>query len=149
MPVQHVRKPGWSPTAALGQQDGQNAATNALDIGFPAGVNVWCDLEGVGKAVVPQDVIDYCEAWFNAVAAAGLVPGLYVGYGTQLTGQQLYELSFQHYWRSQSSVPEIPGRSYQVLQLFPSVTANGIAIDMDITRTDGANGSAQWLRVAT
>jgi len=147
MPVQHVRKPGWSPSASLGQQDGQNAASNAQDVGFPAGVNVWCDLEGVGSSASPQDVIDYCQAWYTAVDSAGFVPGLYVGYGTLLDGQQLLDVSFQHYWKSQSKVPAIPGRGYQLIQFLPSVTAYGIAVDLDITQTDAKGGQSQWLRV--
>jgi len=147
MPVQHVRKPGWSPNQALGQQDGQAAAANAQTVGFPAAVNVWCDLEGVSSSAQPQDVIDYCRAWHEAVRAAGYIPGLYVGAGTLLTGQQLYDLPFQHYWRSQSRVPEIPNRGYQVLQLFPSIEANGVSIDLDVAQTDQEGGAAQWLRV--
>ncbi len=132
MPVQHVRKPGWSPSAILGP-----------------GVNVWCDLEGVGGGASPQDVIDYCQAWYTAVDSAGFVPGLYVGDSAQLSGQQLFDLSFQHYWKSQSRVPAIPNRGYQLIQFLPSVTAYGIAIDMDITQTDAKNGQSLWLRVAT
>jgi len=148
MPVQHVRNPGWSPNAPLGQQDGQNAASNAQDVGFPVGVNVWCDLEGVGNSVSPQDVIDYCQAWYTAVNAAGFVPGIYVGFGTKLTGQQLFDLSFQHYWKSQSTVPAIPERGYQLIQFLPSTTAFGVAIDLDITQTDGKGGKSRWLRLA-
>jgi hypothetical protein len=148
MPVQHVRNHGWLPSASLGQQDGQNAASNAQDVGFPVGVNVWCDLEGVGNSAAPQNVIDYCQAWYSAVDAAGFAPGLYVGYGTKLTGQQLYDLSFQHYWRSQSTVPEIPNRSYQLIQFLPSITAYGIAIDLDVTGIDDEGGQSQWLRLA-
>lgn len=149
MPVQHVRKPGWLPSANLGQQDGQNAASNAQDVGFPGAVNVWCDLEGVGSSAAPQDVIDYCQAWYSAVDAAGFLPGLYVGYGTKLSGQQLYDLSFQHYWRSQSTVPQIPHRGYQLVQFLPSITAYGIAIDLDVTQRDDAGGQSQWLRLTT
>jgi hypothetical protein len=151
MPVQHVRNvaTGWSPTASLGQQDGQDAATNAQDIGFPPGVNVWCDLENVVKTAASQDIIDYCQAWYSAVDSAGYIPGLYVGFGTQLSGQQLHDLSFQHYWKSASSVPEIAPRGYQLFQLFPSLTANGIGIDVDVTQTDGEGGVPQWLRMAT
>jgi hypothetical protein len=149
MPVQHVRQPGWLPTASLGQRDGQNAASNAQDVGFPPGVNVWCDLEGVRNGASTQDVTDYCEAWHSAVSAAGYAPGLYVGSAARLSGEQLFALSFQHYWRSQSSVPEIPNRGYQLIQLFPSVTAHGIAIDLDVTQADNRGGQAQWLRFAT
>jgi hypothetical protein len=148
MPVQHVRKPGWSPSALLGQRDGQNAATNAQQVGLPPGVNVWCDAEGVSSAATPQDVIDYCQAWHSAVEIADYIPGLYVGCDTKLTGEQLRDLSFQHYWRSQSSVPEIPHRGYQIIQLFPSISAVGIAIDLDVTQTDREGGQAQWLRLA-
>jgi len=147
MPVQHVRKAGWPPSQSLGQQDGQNAAANAQDVGFPAGVNVWCDLEGVGSPARDEDVIAYCEAWYETVAAAGYVPGLYVGAGALLTGQQLYGLSFQHYWRSGSDVPDIPARSYQLFQLFPSVSVGGVGVDLDVATNDKLGGKAQWLRV--
>jgi hypothetical protein len=143
-----VRKPEWSPSALLGQRDGQNAATNAQQVGLPPGVNVWCDVEGVSSAATPQDVIDYCQAWHSAVEIADYIPGLYVGCDTKLTGEQLRDLSFQHYWRSQSSVPEIPHRGYQIIQLFPSISAVGIAIDLDVTQTDREGGQAQWLRLA-
>ncbi len=149
MAVQHVRNPGWSPSAIMGQQDGQNAASNAEQIGFPSGVNVWCDLEGVNKTAAPQDVADYCQSWYNAVNSAGYIPGLYVGYQAILNGEQLYGLSFQHYWRSQSTVPAIPNRGYQLVQFPPSVTANGIAIDVDFMQADSEGGQAQWLRVTT
>jgi len=147
MPVQHVRRQGWSPDQNLGQQDGQNAAQNSQFVGFPAGVSVWCDLEGVNAAAHAPDVIDYCEAWYEAVLAAGYLPGLYVGACAQLTGQQLSDLSFQHYWRSQSRVPEIPNRGYQLVQLFPSIEINGVSVDIDIAQDDKKNGQAQWLRL--
>jgi hypothetical protein len=147
MPVQHVRSPGWSPTQNLGQQDGQNAAQNAQVVGFPAGVSVWCDLEGVDRATPARNVIDYCEAWHEGVRAAGYVPGLYVGAGAVLTGRQLLDLSFQHYWRSQSRVPDIPTRGYQLIQLFPSIEINGVGVDIDIAQNDQEGGQAQWLRI--
>jgi Domain of unknown function (DUF1906) len=148
MPVQHVRASGWSPKQSVGQQDGLNAATNAKDIGFPEGINIWCDLEGVNRSAQAQDVIDYCGAWYQAVNSAGYIPGLYVGAACVLTGQQLFGLPFQHYWRSQSNVPEIPTRSYQMLQLFPPVFVNGIWVDVDITQTDKLGSQPQWLRVS-
>jgi hypothetical protein len=149
MPVQHVRNPGWSPSATLGQQDGQIAASNARQIGFPFGVNVWCDLEGLIKTTAPHDVIDYCQSWYNEVDSAGYIPGLYVGYEAILNGDQLYGLSFHHYWRSQSTVPSIPNRGYQLIQFLPSVTANGITIDVDFTQSDNQSAQAQWLHLPT
>ncbi len=146
MPVQHAHPARWVPTQLLGQQDGQDAAANAHTIGFPDGVNVWCDLEGVNSSSTHQDVIDYCTAWYNAVAAAGYTPGLYVGAGQLLTGAELYSLPFQHYWRSPSLVPDVQIRSYQVFQLSPSVKVNGIPVDLDVTKNDKKEGTAQWLR---
>lgn len=145
MAVQHVRKPGWQPTEALGQQDGSHAAQNAAAIGFPAGVNIWCDLEGVLKGTDPQDVTDYCNAWFTEVAGAGFVPGLYVGDSCILDESQLFDLKFQHYWRSQSNVPNVRSRGYQLIQLYPEVKKNGIGIDIDIAQNDYKKGQALWL----
>ena len=146
MPVQHFRTAS-SPNQSLGRQDGQNATANAQSVGFPAGVNLWCDLEGVDPAAQAQDVIAYCEAWYQAANAAGYVPGLYVGAGALLTGQQLYDLSFQHYWQSASIVPDIPTRGYQLLQLWPPISINGVWIDLDVAQNDNLGGQAQWLRV--
>jgi len=147
MAVQHVRSEGWSPSAALGQSDGTNAAANATAIGFPAGVNIWCDLEGVSGAAAAQDVIDYCTAWYQAVLAGGFVPGLYVGANAGLSGQQLYDLPFQHYWKSESAVPAIPVRGYQMIQTLVPQPVNGIGIDKDVTQTDQQGGQALWLAV--
>jgi hypothetical protein len=149
MPVQHVLDPGWSPTQALGQEFGQNAAANAQQIGFPAGVNLWCDLEGVAPQILAQDVINYCQGWYQAVDSAGYVPGLYVGAGALLSGQQLYNLTFQHYWQSASSVPSLPGRGYQLLQLLPSISLNGVPVDLDFCLADSEGGLPIWLRIAS
>jgi len=81
------------------------------------------------------------------VQAGGYVPGLYVGARALLTGQQLADLSFQHYWRSQSRVPEIPNRGYQLVQLFPSIEINGVSVDIDIAQNDEKGGQAPWLRL--
>ncbi|SRR5260370_558731 len=148
MPVQHVRRAGWLPSQNLGKHYGQDAGTNAQNVGFPAGANVWCDLEGVNSQAAQQDVIDYCEAWYAAVNAAGYIPGLYVGARALLNSQQLSDLSFQHYWRSLSHVPIAPSRGYQLIQFFPSITAHGIDIDLDATQDDQEGGQVQWLRTA-
>ncbi len=113
----------------MGQQDGTNTANNALAVGFPQGVNVWCDLEGVNSSSTAQDVIDYCTSWYDAVSAQGYVPGLYVGANAILTGDQLYyNLPFQHYWQSCSEVPALPVRGYQMVQTLVQQPVNGIGI---------------------
>ena len=146
MPVQHVRAAGWSPDQPLGQQDGQEAASIAQTIGFPGGVNIWCDLEEVNITANAQDVIDYCQGWYGAVRAAGYSPGLYVGAATLLTGQQLFDLPFRHYWRSSSSVPDLPSRGYQLIQFSPTIQLNGIPVDLDVALPDNRADSARWIR---
>ncbi|MFJ3368098.1 DUF1906 domain-containing protein [Pseudomonas sp. NPDC086251] len=145
MPVQHVRASGWQPNTALGQEDGSHAVMNTQAIGFPAKVNVWCDLEGVSGAATVDDVANYCNAWYSAVSSAGYLPGLYVGSEAGLTSQQLYDLSFQHYWQSCSTVPVVAVRGYQMVQTFVADPVNGIGIDDDLTQTDSEGGQAQWL----
>lgn len=149
MAIQHVSKPGWVPTEALGSQFGAAAAENAQLIGFPSGVNVWLDLEGVRSGVASEDVIAYCNAWFSAVSAAQYRPGVYVGSDCVLTGDALYwRLRTQHYWRSgSSSSPDIPQRGYQLIQRITSAPdiVGGIAIDRNVSMADAMNGSAFWL----
>src|SRR5258708_10296598 len=95
MPVQHARKQGWSPNQTLGQQDGQEASASAETVGFPDRVSLWRDLEGVNSSAQAQDVIDYCEAWYEAVSAAGYIPELHVGAEGILHRSQPYDLSRQ------------------------------------------------------
>ena len=99
MIVQHVAPEGWTPTVKDGASYGSTAAAESTNVGVPPGVMVWCDLEGVAPTAPAQQVIDFCNAWHSAVAAAGFVPGLYVGFGAGLSPTQLYrDLRFTHYW---------------------------------------------------
>ncbi len=146
MPVQHVSASGWMPGQSLGTTYGTDAAANAKSVGFPPGVNVWCDLEGVSSDATAQDVIDYCNAWYDAVHSAAYVPGLYVGANSILTGDQLYhDLEFAHYWRSESRVPTVAVRGYQMIQKYRSEPVYGIGIDEDTTQDDNLGSQVQWL----
>lgn len=148
MAVQHVANEGWVPSASLGTTNGSNAANNAKSVGFPPGVNIWLDLEGVATGTSAQTVIDYCNSWYAPVAAAGYVPGIYVGANCILSGSQLYnDLKFQHYWQSLSNVPSIPTRGYQMVQSLVSQPVNGIGIDQDVTQTDQLGGTVLWLKL--
>jgi len=145
--VQHVLSAGWTPTQQLGTEYGTNAARNATSIGLPHGMNIWLDLEGVNPTTPPQQVIAYCNAWYDAALAGGFVPGIYVGAGCGLTGTQLYRnLKFQHYWKSMSKVPTIPNRGYQLVQGFVKDPVFGVGIDSDSTQTDQKGGTVLWLK---
>jgi Domain of unknown function (DUF1906) len=151
MPVQHVKNPGWSPTASLGAEYGANAAAFSQQIGFPAGVNVWCDLESVASGTAASDVAAYCNEWYDAVADAGYAPGVYVGYEPGLTGAQLYgKLRFQHYWAAYNvdGISKPSPRGWQMVQSVGSGTIAGItteSYDADTTHVDALGGQVLWL----
>ncbi|HEY2070173.1 MAG TPA: DUF1906 domain-containing protein [Rhizomicrobium sp.] len=143
MAVQHVAASPWTPTGALGTEYGNNAVSCSQEVGLPAGMNIWLDLEGVAQGTPAQTVIDYCNAWFGPVAAAGYVPGLYVGANAILDADELYwDLNCQHYWKSGSSVPNVAVRGYQLFQRIPP---GGEDIDQDVTKADQLGGNALWL----
>lgn len=146
MVVQHVLSWGWSPSGSLGTEYGTNAAKFATEIGIPPGVNVWCDLEGVAAGTSSQDVINYCNNWYDAVFKAGFAPGVYVGASCGLSSSQLYNsLKFSHYWKSGSNVPDVMTRGYQLTQFDLNSSVNGIQIDKDLTQDDELGGQVQWL----
>jgi hypothetical protein len=118
-----------------------------LQIGFPEGVNVWLDLEGPKSRTPHETMIAYCNAWFAEVESAGFVPGVYVGAGGILSGNELFwRLTTKHYSKSGSGVPDIPHRGYQLIQtIIRNDKIDGIAIDRNLTKNDEFGGSVLWL----
>lgn len=100
MAVQHVEsETNWVPTDAKGDGYGNAAAEAAKAIGLAPGVTVWLDLEGVAVGTDPEQILRYCNRWFDQVAGAGFQPGLYVGWHSGLTPDQLRtRLKFTLYW---------------------------------------------------
>ncbi len=154
IPVQHVLQAGWSPNGALGTAHGRAALQNARQLGIPAGVNVWCDLEGIKQGTSDQDIIDYCNAWYDAVRSggAGYEPGLYVGFDAFLDSTQLHEkLQFTHYWSAPNATP-VARRGYQLIQLLPldrKLDGVDVNVDVDVTQQDQQGDSVLWLAPAT
>src|SRR5215212_7819026 len=113
----------------------------------PRRVNLWLDLEGIHHAASSEEVIQYCNAWFDKVATAGFLPGIYVGANAILSGDELYwRLRTKHYWRSGSAVPDIPHRGYQLIQrIVRGDTPFGVEIDRNVTKNDAFGGAAVWL----
>jgi hypothetical protein len=154
MVVQHVLDPGWTPTQSLGAEYGANAAAFSQQIGVPPGVNVWLDLEGVSTSAAASEVTAYCTAWYDAVSSAGYVPGLYVGWEPGLTGGEIYDLPFDHYWGAYnvdgSSIPY--PRGFQLQQHEGTGgTIGGLTTetyDDDDTETDAEGGTPLWLTLA-
>jgi hypothetical protein len=139
MVVQHPDLPGWVPTPDLGNEYGRCAAQFAIEAGIIAGVNVFLDLEGIAAGTNPQDIVDYCNNWFNQAAAAGYEPGIYIGYDVWLSPDDLYsKLRFNHFWRAGGDIPDVANRGYQMIQ---TIAGN---FDSDVTQNDNLGGCVVW-----
>jgi len=145
MPVQHVAGAGWVPSESLGTSYGQYAVQNAQAVGLPAGISVWLDLEGVAAGTPAGTIQDYCNAWYDQVAAAGYVPGLYVGANCGLTGTQIVGTAFRHFWQSGSSVPAISTGYCMVQKISGSYVIDGVSYDLDTIQTDEYGQTPVWL----
>ena len=108
---------------------------------------VWCDLEGVTVGTPAAQVIDYCNQWHAAVAGAGYVPGLYVGFHCGLDATQLYRaLRFSHYWGAYNlNADEMPiVRGLQMKQSLckppDAVPGHTFEFQVDTVRADALGG---------
>lgn len=117
MIVQHVALPKWPATEQLGTAYGSVAVREARAVGYPKGATLWCDLEETKGT--HEDVIAYCNAWYDQVFFGGYEPGLYVGYSAVLTADELYrKLKFRRYWSAYNlDAPDFPAvRGVQMRQ---------------------------------
>lgn len=143
--VQHVERSPWVPDVALGVNYGSHAVGNARSAGLPIGVNLWLDLEGVAPHTPAADVSAYCSSWFTTVAAAGYVPGLYVGASCILNTSQIEALPFRYFWQSGSIVPPLPRRGYCMVQDRQPQTLGLVKYDLDTIHTDFLGNTPLWL----
>jgi hypothetical protein len=143
--VQHVDSPPWSPTAALGTAHGAYCAAYAKEIGYAAGGSIYCDLEEVAAGTTAQQVIDYCNNWFDRVQSAGFTPGLYCGWNIVLTAEQLYyPLKFKSYWKAYNYDNGIAVRGFQIVQ-HPQETLAGMDFDPNTIGPDDIGGLPMFL----
>ena len=143
--VQHCPpKPGIQATKELGTEYGKNAVLFSNEAGYKTGCIVYLDLEDVTPGTSKQSIIDFCNAWYEQVQV-GYTPGVYVGFNTFLTGDELYhKLRFQHYWRSLSKVPDVLKRGYEMVQSACGAV-NGIQIDNNIVTGDRLGNSPVFM----
>lgn len=153
MVVQHVAAPGWRASRDLGEKYGAIAAHETSLVGVPPMVHVWCDLEGVATDCPPDDVIAFCDAWYDAVDAAGFAPGLYVGDCCILSPDELYGLKFSAYWSAynlnRDALPAVRGVCLKQSVAHPADWVAGFdsqTMDVDTIHTDALGGSPTlWL----
>lgn len=68
-------------------------------LGIPTAVTSWLDLEGLDAWNTPVDQLAaLINDWASKIAAAGWMPGLYVGSPQPFTGPELYALKVVRYW---------------------------------------------------
>lgn len=145
MIVQHVKSAeNWVPSGSLGANYGSVAAAEARRVRIGVGVCVWCDLEGVESGVPHLNIVEYAKNWYAQVAAAGFIPGLYIGWHNDLTANELYRsLPFQHYWAAynlnRDQYPAV--RGVQMQQGTQRVIA-GMTVDPDVAYADALGGRA-------
>lgn len=133
MAVQHVEsETSWVPTDDKGTLYGNTAALVAAACGLPRGTTLWLDLEGVADGVADTDVMAYCFAWFAQVEGCGFQAGLYVGWHSRLSPQQLYQLPFTRYWGAYNlNADEFPAVRGICMKQRAAVRPAGIAFDLD------------------
>jgi hypothetical protein len=150
MPVTYGLKHGHVPSAAFGSDYGAQSAKRAADAGLVSGVTIWLDLEDC--AGTPDDIIAFVNAWSTEVINAGCVPGLYVGFGTMLTSQELYALKSARYWHSLSRVTDRNGLlaeptcGWCMHQLYPTTSAGEIPVDVNFIQQDYRGRLPTWVR---
>jgi hypothetical protein len=148
MLVQYVEsESAWTPSGAKGKRNGTIAASEADALGFPWGITIWCDVEGIGAGTPSKSIIDYCNQWHQAVSAAGYVPGIYVGYHARLNPGQLYRsLRFTHYWAAYNlnadQYPIVRGVQMKQAQASADAIPSGVGISFQSDRviTDALGG---------
>jgi hypothetical protein len=147
MPVTRSHKPGWVPSAELGDADGVASLCHLNGLGL-AGLpsTVWLDFEQCAGPA--SAAIDWANAWSLRLTRAGYEAGLYVGSGAGLSSEQLWKLPhFTRYWRSCSIVPEPANRGFCMFQLKPPniQLAPGLIVDVDVICEDWRGGKPKWV----
>jgi hypothetical protein len=104
--------------AEMGRKVGEAAVHNAVGIGAPDAVHIFCDCEWAESIVPPKaEQVEYIEAWGAAVWDGGFIPGLYVSPDLALNCGELYGLRhIRAYWKSASWAPTVNTRGYMIVQ---------------------------------
>jgi len=144
MPVQHVEsETSWTPTIEKGQQYGTVAAEHAASCGILCGTTLWLDLEGVADTE-HETIVAYCNAWYDAVSAAGFEPGIYVGWHALLTPNELYtRLKFRRYWGAFNlNADQYPAKRGLCMKQRAAHKPSGVPfeIDADVVQADALGG---------
>lgn len=135
---------GYDPAAwadpALAVSRAHQAVAFAQSAGYPQGATLWLDFESC--ATSSTEAAAWINTWSATVRPSGYFPGIYVGAPEPLTGLQLDGLltGMLHYWESESTVPMVARRGYQIVQEQGNVRFHAILIDIDRIQMDDLGG---------
>lgn len=137
--VNYAHAEGWIPSSKGGAADAVRDLAALARLGIPVGVHVAFDLEGPGG--LPTNVIQHVNTHALDMYKASYLPSLYVGEGSLLTSEQLYDLASVLYWASCSDLRDgsaglVPDCDYAIRQgrPFDVVLVDGstkVTIDYD------------------
>lgn len=132
-------------------QAGTMTVAQMKALGMPAGVTVFIDVEGMhAYNMRPVELISRINAWADTVAAAGFVPGIYIGSPQPLTSEELYGLRVVRYWRAPARVVDRNGKlaepscGWCMYQLWPSRDWAGVWVDVDFIGRDFKGRVPSW-----
>lgn len=146
MPVYHINNQNWQPSAELARFHGEQVTKDAKALGMPAGLNVWCYITGLANDVSIQDVIIYCNHWYDAVMEHGYVPALFVNSCLPLSGNQLFcYLNFKHFCRHYEQAPHIPEVGYEMF-LSSAIKENVNKVETYRLQLNQQGKSSSWLK---
>jgi hypothetical protein len=130
---------GFMAVTLAGRYDGAQAVAQCRALGLPSGVTVWLDLEGqTAFKADPVKLAATVNAWADAVASAGFMPGLYVGSPQPFTSVELFALRVVRYWHGQGSARDRqnelaePTCGWCMAQDFPSVNWRKAPVLVDV-----------------
>jgi hypothetical protein len=145
----------FMPVTLAGEyNDGPNDEIAQLKaLGVPPQTTVWLDLEGMHAFKTnPAELIAKINTWANGIAAAGYMPGLYVGVPQPLTSDELWQLRVARYWRGQGSIrdrnnalAEPTGCGWCMDQKFPSHNRGGVWVDDNMVGQDYRARVPSWV----
>lgn len=144
----------FMPCTYADRFDGATTVDQMRALGMPAGCTVWLDIEGLPicpPAIDPQVLIAKVNAWCDAVAAAGFMPGVYIGSPQPLTSAELYALHAVRYWRAPSRVMDRHGQlaepacAWCMFQAWPSRMWAGVWVDVDFVYEDYRSRLPVWV----
>lgn len=133
--VQHVRRGPWDCRAHSGANDGNVAAQDAAEAGYPAGGHIFVDWEDLVVGLPGGAAKEFLEAWAKSVLAAGYRAGMYCGFGDSMSPMDRYELhGIDSYW-SDKSHRAVAVRGCAVTQ-GAEIDIGGVPIDNDTVQPD-------------